>query len=96
MEKDLEKGNKSLRDALTQVLYQNEMLLGWVNAAVVTVKVWYSRPMVLRYIHSAMLKKKLLDINITRYFTTPWKMAANITGISVLFLPLSKMVLLIM
>lgn len=34
---DLEKQNQNLKEALTQVLYQNEMLLGWVNGAVVTV-----------------------------------------------------------
>lgn len=37
MAQDFEKENKKLREALTQVLYQNEMLLGWVNGAVVTV-----------------------------------------------------------
>ncbi len=37
MAQDLEKENKNLKEALTQVLYQNEMLLGWVNGAVVTV-----------------------------------------------------------
>ncbi len=33
----LEKQNQNLREALTQVLYQNEMLLNWVNGAVVKV-----------------------------------------------------------
>jgi two-component system, NtrC family, sensor kinase len=34
---ELEAENNSLRNALTQVLYQNEMLLGWVNGGVITV-----------------------------------------------------------
>ncbi len=34
---NLEKDNQNLREALTQVLYQNEMLLSWVNGAVVKV-----------------------------------------------------------
>lgn len=33
----LKEENKSLSEALKQVLYQNEMLLGWVNGGVVTV-----------------------------------------------------------
>jgi len=34
---DLEKENTNLHDALTQVLYQNQMLLNWVKGAVLTV-----------------------------------------------------------
>jgi two-component system NtrC family sensor kinase len=33
----LKKKNENLREALTQVLYQNKMLLNWVNGAVITV-----------------------------------------------------------
>jgi len=39
MTQSLENENKKLKEALTQVLYQNEMLLGWVNGAVVTVDI---------------------------------------------------------
>ena len=33
----LEKKNENLREALTQVLFQNKMMLNWVNGAVITV-----------------------------------------------------------
>jgi hypothetical protein len=31
------KKNENLREALTQVLFQNKMMLNWVNGAVITV-----------------------------------------------------------